>query len=256
MFLTLCATAVAQLPELTPAFEVASIKKSESRGGLVLYHLPGGRFKAKSTTLLNLISFAYEVPEAQVIGLPRWGVEDQFDIEATGDGPAESDPKKMETPRKRAMVRRLLAERFQLELRQEERNIDIYSLVVSSGGSKMERNSDKPYMIQGRKMPCTFQKVSMADFAKYLTSSLRTEIGRVVVDKTGLEGDFDFQLRWNPFIPGRGAAADPLHPPTIGAGDGLSLFTAIQQQLGLRLQSDRGVAPFLIAVKASHPTAN
>jgi uncharacterized protein (TIGR03435 family) len=104
-----------------PAFDVASIKKSVPGRGGILYHLPGGRFKVERFTLLKLISFSYDIPESQITGLPGWASSEQFDVEATAEGHAESDPKKMESPIKKAMVRQLLADRFGLAARQEER---------------------------------------------------------------------------------------------------------------------------------------
>lgn len=244
IFLALCVMpAVAQTPEPAPKFEVASIKKSAPGGTGVLYHLPGGRFKADKSTLLSLISFAYEVPASQVTGLPKWASTDRFDVEAKADGPAEADPKKMEMPAKKAMVRQLLAERFQLEVRREERDTPIYSLVTSQGGPKLARNADKPYLMQPRK----FQKVSMGDFAKFLSNTMRSEIGRLVVDKTGIEGEFDFNLIWAPMS---GA-------PATGTREELpSIFTAVQEQLGLKLQPDHGLVSFVVIENASPPSEN
>lgn len=250
--------AVAQTREPTPKFDAASIKRSAPGPGGTLWHLPGGRFKADKLTLISLISFSYEVPDAQIIGLPKWGSTDRFDVEAVGDGPPESDPKKMESPLKKAMVRQLLEERFQLEVRREERDSSIYSLVVAPGGSKMEHNSDKPYMIKAGKRSFTFQKVSTANLVKFLSSNVRRDIGRVVVDKTGLEGDFDFTLTWAPLQVGNSLPIpDSSQAPTIRTSENLpSIFTAVQEQLGLKLQSDHGLVPFLVVVKATPPSEN
>jgi uncharacterized protein (TIGR03435 family) len=260
IFWALCVMpAAAQIPDADgPKFEVASVKKSALGGGGVLYHLPAGRFKAKKLTLLNLISFCYEIPEDQITGLPPWGTSDRFDIEAIADGPLELDPKKMETPTKKAMVRQLLAERFGLETRREEKNTAIYSLVVAPGGPKLERNVDKPFLAQAGKRSYTYQKVSMAYLAKHLTANLRRDIGRMVVDTTGMEGDFDFKLTWGPLkTVGTLPQADPAQPlPSVIADDLPDIVTAVQQQLGLKLQSDHAPEPFLIVVRATPPSAN
>lgn len=230
-----------------PAFDAASIKKSAPGRGGILYHLPGGRFKVERYTLLNLISFSYDAPETRILGLPGWASSEQFDVEATAEGHAESDPKKMETPIKKAMVRQLLAERFGLIVRQEEKDAPIYALTVVPNGPKLERNTGKAYSILAGKRSFTFQKVSMSDFAKFLTANLNKELGRTVVDRTALTGDFDFKLTWMP-VSAVDYNSQPDDPPSI--------FAALEQELGLKLHPERGVETFLVVIHAMPPSDN
>jgi uncharacterized protein (TIGR03435 family) len=231
----------------TPAFDAASIKKSVPGPGGILYHLPGGRFKVERYTLLKMISFSYDIPEIRITGLPGWASSEQFDVEATAEGHAESDPKKMEGPIKKAMVRQLLAERFGLEVRQEEKDAPIYALTVVANGPRLERNTDKAYSIQAGKRSFTFRRVSMGDFAKFLTTNLNKDLGRTVVDRTALTGEFDFKLIWMP-VSVLSSNLSPDDPPPI--------FTALEQELGLKLHPDRTLETFLLVTHASLPSAN
>jgi uncharacterized protein (TIGR03435 family) len=138
------------------------------------------------------------------------------------------------------MTRELLAERFAFQAQIEQRNVPTYSLVVAKGGPKMQHTTGAEYHISRGKLSVDFQKVSMPVFAKFLSSNVRSDIGRMIFDKTGLTGEFDFKLEWAPL---RAAANSDLP----------SIFGAIEQ-LGLKLEPDHGPVPFLIVEYAEHPT--
>ncbi len=242
----------------TTAFDVASVKKSSAATG-ILYHLPAGRFKASGFTLLNLIAFAYDIPEDRIQGSPAWGSRDRFDIEATADGPVEQDPAKMETPVKKTMVQQLLAERFQLETSVGRRATATYALVRLPGSDKLVRNTDKPYLIRhARKRSYTSQRATMAALAKQLSNEVRSDVGKPVIDKTGIEGEFDFTLSWSGIQPTNIASVNgPSQPQISSAKDDLpSIFEALQQQLGLQLKADHELLPVMEIVKVQLPTAN
>jgi bla regulator protein BlaR1 len=225
-----------------PRFEVASIRPSAAETRGVLYHLPGDRFRVQGFTLLNLISYAWDTPATEISGLPKWASSERFDIEATPEDPPDGPAKELESPRKKEMVRNLLQERFKLQMRAEDREAPVYAL-VAGGGPKLETNSGKPYQMGGRGGKLVFQKVSMAAFAKFLSGNLRGEIGRPVVDRTAIAGEFDFNLT---FAPLKQSAESDLP----------SIFTACEQQLGLRLQPDRGAVRFWIVANAEPPSPN
>jgi uncharacterized protein (TIGR03435 family) len=262
LFLYGPAAQVRQVPQADePAFEVASIKKSAPGRIGVLYHLPGGRFKVERYTLLNLIHFSFDVPNNQIVGLPEWASTERFDIEATAGGPAESDPKKMETSAKKAMVRNLLAERFGLQVRREQREAPVYALTVAPKGPKLAVNVDKRYSILAGKRSFTFTKVSMADFAAFLTTSLYKDIGRTIVDRTQITGDFDFKLTWMPVadeVPSRNSPTDdPAGAiPNSTKDDPPPIFTALQQELGLKLVPERALQSFVVVIHAALPSDN
>jgi uncharacterized protein (TIGR03435 family) len=237
-------------------FEVASVKKSVSARGGVIYHLPAGKFKAEGLTLLNLIDFAYDIADDQIQGLPSWGSRDRFDVEAIGEGPVESNPAKMETPAKKAMVRQLLADRFALVVQVQERTVPTYSLVEAPRGNKLERNSEKPYLIHAGRRSYVFQKATMAALAKQLSAGVRRDVGRAVADKTGITGEFDFNLTWGPNTAMNAAPSDSEAPVVSAGGELPSIFDALQEQLGLQLRSDHALMPFVVVTRAEPPTAN
>jgi bla regulator protein blaR1 len=232
-------------------FEVASIKPSPpmnpDRPISGVQTPGGGRLNAISTSLRMLITYAYDVKDDQVSGGPGWASSETYDIVAKGDGNATR-------PQVKLMLQALLKDRFKLVLRRETRDAPIYELVVAKGGSKMQEDTESP----GQRMAITgagkfmVQKTSMAMFAGFLGRSA----GRPVVDKTGLSSTYTFKLDWTP-DPGQGGPpglARPDAPPPDSNGP--SLFTALQDQLGLRLQSAKGPVESLVIEKVEKPTEN
>lgn len=238
-------------------FDVASVKRSPPGQPGAIYHTPGGRFKATGLTLLSLISFAYDVSDDRVVGLPPWGSRDHFDVEAVGDGPVEKSPSKMETPEKKAMVRKLLAERFGLDASLEDRDVKTYSLSVAPGGSKLTPNTEKPYLIQAGRRSYIFQRATMTALAHQLSAGVRRDIGREVVDKTGLKGEFDFNLKWSSPNPAMSATeVNPLSSAASVLDQPPLIFEAIQRQLGLELKSDHQDLQFVVIKNVQEPSAN
>jgi uncharacterized protein (TIGR03435 family) len=188
-------------------------------------------------SLLSLLRTAYAVQEFQLAGYPAWAETDKFDVEAK----AEPGTIPRDFP---LMLQKLLADRFKLVVHREPRQAALYTLVVMKDGPKFKpgdpsncsgRNggfSATPTEINGA---C----VSMEQFAARLSRS----IGTHVVDGTSLQGTFDFKVAWlaDDRFSGRGASANP------------TLFTAIQEQLGLRLQSGRGPVDTLVIDHAEKP---
>lgn len=231
---TLAAAAVnAQSP--SPAFEVASIKRNTT-GSLNANasRVAGDRYRAENVSLISLLRVAYGVQEFQIAGHPSWADDDRFDIDAKMEAGANSRDWPL-------MLQRLLGDRFKLGVHRESREGPIYTLVVGSSGPRLtsaepsKRANDfsaSPTQIVGT-------GVSMAEFAMRLSRS----IGATVVDRTGLPGAFDLTLTWpadDRFV-GRGASASP------------TIFTAIQEQLGLRLQPGRGPVEMLVVDRAERP---
>jgi uncharacterized protein (TIGR03435 family) len=237
-------------------FDVASVKRSPPNQVGAIYHMPGGRFRATGLTLRNLISFAYDVSDDRVVDLPPWGSKDHFDVDAVGDGSVETSPSKMETPEKKAMVRGLLAERFGLEVRLENRVLSTYSLYVAPAGAKLTPNTEKPYLIHAGRRSYDFQRATMAALAKQLSTGVRRDIGRPVIDKTGLSGEFDFTLKWSAPAPSALASGDAPLPIGPSPDDPPQIFEALQQQLGLQLKPDHESLPFVVVTKVDIPTAN
>jgi uncharacterized protein (TIGR03435 family) len=247
-----CAPA-AQAPQPSLAFEVATIKPVESSPKSPRYIVMRGshRFVEKDYTLKLLIAAAYNLNPKAVSGGPSWIEADHFDILALT--PGETQPSH---DQQMAMLRTLLADRFKLAFHHESKVFSIYALEIAKGGSKLKSSTapatDQPALVstvypQRILMPA--RNASMADFVSVLQ---RAVLDRTVVDKTGLTGRYDFNLEWAPdesqFGGDVGAApSDTPVPP---------FFTAIQQQLGLRLEATRGPIQTIVVDHAERPSAN
>jgi uncharacterized protein (TIGR03435 family) len=235
-----------------PQFEVATIKPSQSRN-------PGGSFNVNPSGLVNvtsfpvmvLIQFSYNVPRRQISGGPSWLESDRFDI--VGKPDMEGTPNLSQL---RVMLRKLLADRFQLSLHHEKKELSVYALTVAKGGPKLTEVADNPNGLpaflgrggsQGRKV----QNSTMAEFATDLQGSITD---RPVVDQTGLGSKrYNFILKWTPDAPSMNGAtsappADPDAPPDI--------FAAIQQQLGLKLESTRAPVDVIVIDHVEKPSEN
>ena len=197
-----------------------------------------------------LITYAFEMPEPQVTGAPAWLSSDRFDISALPGAGVERDPTANLQPTQ-LMLQDLLEERFALKYHRETQERPVLALLVGKNGPKLEPNSGKPFeIIRGRRQ-IICQKVTMARFAGALSGPLRSdELGRPVVDRTGLEGEFDFVLDWAPEFVSQGRARKSSHD--LG---GASVFTALQQ-LGLRLQPEKGPVDVLVIDHVERPSEN
>lgn len=257
--LILCAAVLsAQAPTSIPtstdvAFEVTSVKPNNSGDTSSSTGGRGGSFTARNVTLHRLIVYAYRLREFQITGGPGWLTVDRFDIQARAQENAKAD-----NP---AMTRALLKDRFRLAAHTETRQEQIYALVVARAagrlGPAMKPSTRECQPAQPGTPSACGTNVTTNDTGGRLTAtgqsvaSLATVLGsfglsRMVIDRTGLTGNFDFELRWTPDNL-RSAVANP-------TGDSPSIFAALQEQLGLRLESQRGPVEFLIVDSAERPT--
>jgi len=233
------------------SFEAASIKPSQPASPdrqITGVQAPGGgRLNTFSTSLRMLILYAYDVKDFQVSGGPGWASSETYDIVAKGDGNATR-------PQLRLMLQALLKDRFKLALRHETKDAPIYELVVAKGGLKIQEDTTSDRSRLGLTGPGKFiaQKASLSMFAQVLG----TLTGRPVVDKTGLASTYTFRLDWTPEV-GEGGLPGPARPDAVPPdSNGPSLFTALQEQLGLRLQSAKGAVESLVIEEAEKPTGN
>jgi bla regulator protein BlaR1 len=251
----------AQSQSVTPsadAFEVATIKPNRTGArNSGFKRFTGGVLNATNIPLRMLIAFAYDLPQDQIQEGPGWIDTDRYDILAKPDrssdsGGAPATDLSMEMIRRR--TRSLMVDRFKLTLRKETRQLPVYELLLASGGPKhlKEATEGTPDLVtNGHHVTC--RRSSMAFFAKVF---LTGQLGKPVLDKTGIAGEFDFAMDWapdevQPKHPGDAAeernAADPLGP---------SLFAALQEQLGLKLTATKGPVEILVVSHAEKPTEN
>ena len=235
-----------------PVFEVATIKLSDpNRPGRRLFSIRGTEVTAVYTTVSDLIVFAYGVHAGQISGAPAWVESDKFDITGKPEGGGQPNPNQFKT-----MLQKLLADRFQLTLHRDKKQLTVYALTVGKNGPKLTRSeaaSPIPNLIF-RAGNWPVRNATMEEFA----GVMQAHLDRPVVDQTGLKGRFDFQLQWTPDetpFASPGGPGEPPKPPE--RADSLpDLFTAIQQQLGLKLESTKAQVDVLAIYKVEKPSEN
>jgi uncharacterized protein (TIGR03435 family) len=190
-----------------------------------------GRLTIRNASLKFCIEWAYGVKDYQISG-PGWLDSEHFDIVAKAERGALED-------RLRQMLQALLADRFKLSLHRETKEMPVYALTVGKEGAKIHPvKADGKSRTGGGRGHLTGQKISMPQLADLLTVGAQRELGRPVIDKTGLKGAFDIALNWTP--------EDPRPAGETEAAPGPDLFRALQQQLGLRLDSQKGPVEILV----------
>jgi bla regulator protein blaR1 len=268
-------------------FEVATIKPSNPNTlGVTFRNAPGG-LNISGATLSLLIQQAYDVREFQITGGPGWIHSERYDVAAKierGNAPADSgnitDQRKgMEQQRER--LRNLLAERCRLKIRRETKELQAYVLMPAKGGPKLKEsklddpaqdpNGDKggqsprgPFLRVGRG-----QIIGQSVNLDFLAQMLSQQLGRPVLDKTSLKGAYDFTLEWTPDqgqAPGLGSGGpggsltgkEPPRPdnPAPAESSGPSVFAAIQEQLGLKLESQKAPVEIIVIESIEKPSEN
>ena len=219
-------------------FDVASIKPAPpGPGNTTMKFEPGGRFRATGAPLNALIQLAYGVKDFQVSGRPKWADSESYESYDVVAQPAAGVT--FNRDQLKVAIQALLADRFKLKFHRETKDLPIYSLVVGKNGPKLTKNIDAPgpgATIGSGQLKGS--KISMSILADLLAQLL----DRTVRDDTGISGDFDVKLNWGP-----GQTADR---------DGPSIFTALQEQLGLKLNAQKGPVEILIIDRAERPSGN
>jgi uncharacterized protein (TIGR03435 family) len=242
------------LPEGTkPEFDVASIKRTGQQGGLGL-NVTATELRARSISLAGLITFTFELHLTQISGLPGWAETEGYEIIAKL--PQAGDPSDVQI---RTMLKNLMQSRFGLSFHTEKREMSVYAISIGKNGPadiKMVKNTTNGQRVGAQGLGRTlFSGITMADFAGQL--QLRV-LDRPVIDRTGLTDRYDFTLNWRPdeFQFPRASAAQRASAVAAGA-DGLpDLFTAIQEQLGLKLDAAKAPVDVLVIDKVSKPSEN
>jgi uncharacterized protein (TIGR03435 family) len=249
----------AQSPTARPAFnefEVATIKPAEiDSPGRWIRMQSANRFYAKNHTLKTLIQAAYNLTPRAVSGGPSWVDSDRYEILA--ETPGNIRPSLDE---QMSMLRKLLADRFKLTFHREQKEFSIYALTVAKNGSRLKESTldldaapEGPPLLAFVIAPDTVRlparSVTMPELASVFQ---RAALDRPVVDKTGLSGRYDFDLEWTPDESQFGGLGFKGTPESTKP----ELFTAMQQQLGLRLEATKGPIDTLIIDRAERPSDN
>ena len=264
------------------AFEVASVKPNKSGDGRIFFQMqPGGRFTATNVPLRELIRFAYGIQTFQLVGGPDWIGSERFDIVAKAEGDLPPSPLGGSPGPMQMMVRTLLVERFKLAVHNETRDLPVYALVMARADGRLGpqlrasqvdcaalmaaargRGGPPPAPPRtGERPPCGmfggFGRMAAGGVpVAQLATNLSQRVNRVVLDRTGLTGLYEFELEFTP-------DQLPQGPPPPGAPplppidpNGPSIFTALQEQLGLKLDAQRGPVEVLVIDHVEQPTEN
>jgi uncharacterized protein (TIGR03435 family) len=240
-----------QEPAKAAAFEVASITPCKpgtpeppgEHAGMVQFTFPGGRFTARATTIKFLMEWAYDIQPAQHTGGPAWLDTDRYDIVAKAEGnPTDAQMK--------LMVQTLLADRFQLKLHHENRKLSVYVLSAGKTAPKLfppkegETHAIRITPLAGPDQKTQSFHVAATRFSlTQLNDTFARQLGRVIVNQTGLDGDFDFTLDLTP---------DESRPNPLDAS---TLITAMREQLGLNLKSQDAMVDCLVIDSAERVLA-
>ena len=241
-------------------FEVASVKLHTSDDQRVMMVAqPGGRFVAQNIPLRMLIRTAYQLQDDQIVGGPKWLATDRFDIEARAadTGPAIN-------PQLLVMLQSLLADRFKLTTHREKRELPVFALERTRPEGALGpglRPTECPDLGVDLSRPqrCANIQTGVGSLSlkgmpfNQFTPYLSPYVNRVVIDRTGLDARYDIDLKWTPDpqgLPGAGPE------PPAGDPNALSIFTAVQEQLGLKLSAAREMVEVLVIDTLEQPTPN
>jgi uncharacterized protein (TIGR03435 family) len=255
-------------------FEVVSIHPDDPDGHTSrIGFMPDGRFVANGITMKRLACMAYGIQDFQMDGGPSWFASERFAIQAKSESQIEELLPKLSNEQRtlvgRQMVKAIFADRLNLALRLESRQMSTLALVVDKNGPRLhEAKSGDNYpngmkdangvahagMMSFNGTSITAQGVKLDNLASFLSSNLN----QIVQNKTGLDGKYDFTLEWSPDADRpRAPQANAEGGSTITDGNsGVSVFTAIKEQLGLKLEPQKSAVPFYVVEKVEKPTEN
>ena len=257
------ATTAAPLPA-GMAFDVVSIKRNNSGGANVRFMVNESGINLTNTDIANLIAGAYGIKPDLIFGLPHSMDSMRFDVEAKMSSEDAAAVKKLDMQHReaarKAMEQALLADRFKLKAHVEVKQLPVYDLVIAKGGLKLKaydpaanhpdafKGPDgKPMSGMTRGSPTSFsgQGISIS----VLTNFMEYHLHRTIVDKTGLTGKYDVNLTWAP-------DRDTSDPSAAAADTAPSFFTAFEEELGLKLQPDKGPVDTLVIDQIEQPSEN
>ena len=228
--------------EAGPSIEVAVIKPHDPNSYHNSFSFRGDRFSLDDQTVSRLIAFAWAINQNQIVDAPGWLRDEHYDID--GKTSAEADPT---VPEQQQMIRKLLADRFGLSFHREKRELSVYALVVAKGGPKLapaaHPDAQPGQHNEGHGMQTTrsFTSAAISDFVL----TMQFFLDRPLVDQTGLTGRYDFELT---YTYADASASDPDAPPP--------LFTALQEQLGLKFQPTKALTEVLVVDHVERPSPN
>jgi uncharacterized protein (TIGR03435 family) len=225
-----------------PDWEVVTVRPSDPNARNDTFDVRGRHVLVKYQTVEMMLMAGYGVQKNQIVAAPEWVRTERYDADGVPDVDGQPNLRQFQS-----MMRKLLAERFGLTLHHEQREMPVFALRVAKGGAKIARSNGDPNGLPrdegggGIIRTDQFTNTSMADLALMLL----LDVDRPIVDQTGLHGRFDFQLKWS---------RDEASTVDLNAPPGL--FTAMQEQIGLKLEPTRAPADVMVIDKVERPSAN
>jgi uncharacterized protein (TIGR03435 family) len=244
-----------------PQFEVISVKPDKSgRGsGMARFHADG--LSVVNMSVHDMLTAAFHVFDDQVLNEPAWVKTEPWDIDAKVGGDDVAALQSLSFDQRTTMFQQIVTERFGLKTHHETRELPVYALVVAKGGVKMTaakpfpnppavaKNGPGSLMLTGRG-----KLEAEGTTMPYVATVLENQVQRKVVDRTGLTGAYDFTLTWTPDQPGNVEAGGVALP--AGDESAPSIFTAVQEQLGLKLEASKGPVDVIVVDQIEKPEAN
>jgi uncharacterized protein (TIGR03435 family) len=225
-----------------PSFAVATIKPHDPNSNRQGFIAVGDRYTVRNQTIVSLMMFAYSIHGRQVVNAPAWAGKDRFDIEGTIDTPGQPSEHQQQE-----MLQKLLADRFGLRFHREVREMPVYAIEIAKGGPRLQppahpdAEPDQDASSHGTEVTVTITNGNMADFIL----GMQFFFDRPLLDQTGIAGRHDFTLRYTYDVV---HVTDPNAPP--------GLFTAIKEQLGLRLDAVKAPIGVFAIDHVEPPSAN
>ena len=240
--------------DANPGFEVATIKPARPDGRFSLLVNRSGMLNTTSTTVSDLIKFAYDLHPRQITKGPAWLESEKFDITAKPDTAGVPNGKQLKT-----MVQQLLKDRFQLTFHTEKKELSVYAITVAKNGPKLTKNDSGGNLpgFGGGRGTFIIRNSSIAEFGHILQANI---LEQPVVDQTGLGTTrYDFILKWTP-DPSQSQIGGPAPPDAPPAADNADtppdIFTAFQQQLGLKLENTKAPVDVMVIDRLEKPSEN
>jgi uncharacterized protein (TIGR03435 family) len=227
-----------------PDWDVVTVRQSDPNARNDTFDVRGRHVILGNRTVETILRLAYGVQKGQIVGLPDWGTTEHFDADGIPNVEGQPNLKQFQ-----AMLRKLLAERFGLVTHTEQRELSVYALTLAKGGPKLTPSKGDPNGLpndddteNAGQATVRMNNTTMREFAL----DLLFHTDRPIVDRTGLTGRYDFQLKWT---------FDDARAPTNGSA-APSLFTAIQEQMGLKLEAVKAPVDVMVIDKVERPGAN
>ena len=234
-----------------PSYEVVTVKPSDPNDGNRGFQTRGRHLLAANETVNDMISFAWGIHAKQIVGGPAWFSTDHYFVDGVPDVPGEPSLTQF-----RSLIRKMLEDRFGLKVHNDKRELSVYALTEAKGGPKLTKSLGNPNGPPNDNFSTSaYMKETNTTMGEY-AKAMQYVLDRPVLDQTGLEGRWDFLLKWTPDESQFTAMGYKIPPPSDNPNAPPGLFAAIQEQIGLKLEAVKAQADVLVVDAVQRPSAN